>query len=257
MSRPLWVYVRSEFKRQGLYSSRDISLYALASSWPKDSLYIHQDEKCGSVLKDLATFLLEDVILEDIDKLRIAPGAERSISFDEVCAPQVEEFCYITDNTYLKDEVLDMESAVLNYLKFEMSAPTVKCFLRRFSRAAQGVHGAPCMQLECMASYIAELSLLEYTMLSHPPSLVAASAIFLAKYTLDPTRRPWNSTLRHYTQYEAMELRGCVMDLQRLCSNAHVSTLPAVRDKYSQHKYKFVAKKFCPSIIPPDFFKNS
>ena len=143
------------------------------------------------------------------------------------------------------------------------------------------------MQLECMASYIAELSLLEYTMLSHPPSLVAASAIFLAKYTLDPTRRPWvckyyfslsrrsvpfllrhvvknvlfllanqNSTLRHYTQYEAMELRGCVMDLQRLCSNAHVSTLPAVRDKYSQHKYKFVAKKFCPSIIPPEFFKN-
>ena len=47
------------------------------------------------------------------------------------------------------------------------------------------------MQLECMASYIAELSLLEYTMLSHSPSLVAASAIFLAKYTLDPTRRPW------------------------------------------------------------------
>ena len=25
--------------------------------------------------------------------------------YEEVCAPQVEEFCYITDNTYLKDEV--------------------------------------------------------------------------------------------------------------------------------------------------------
>ncbi|KAF8094910.1 hypothetical protein N665_0349s0013 [Sinapis alba] len=177
--------------------------------------------------------------------------------YEEICAPQVEEFCYITDNTYLKDEVLDMESAVLNYLKFEMSAPTTKCFLRRFVRAAHGVHEAPLMQLECMASYIAELSLLEYTMLSHSPSLVAASAIFLAKYILDPTRRPWNSTLQHYTQYRAMELRGCVKDLQRLSSNAHVSTLPAVREKYSQHKYKFVAKKFCPSIIPQEFFSNS
>ncbi|KAJ0229591.1 Cyclin-A1-1 [Hirschfeldia incana] len=177
--------------------------------------------------------------------------------YEEICAPQVEEFCYITDNTYLKDEVLDMESAVLNYLKFEMSAPTTKCFLRRFVRAAHGVHEAPLMQLECMASYIAELSLLEYTMLSHPPSLVAASAIFLAKYILDPTRRPWNSTLQHYTQYRAMELRGCVKDLQRLSSNAHASTLPAVREKYSQHKYKFVAKKFCPSIIPQEFFNNS
>ncbi|KAJ4896520.1 Cyclin-A1-1 [Raphanus sativus] len=177
--------------------------------------------------------------------------------YEEICAPQAEEFCYITDNTYLKDEVLDMECAVLNYLKFEMSAPTAKCFLRRFFRAAHGVHEAPSVQLECMANYIAELSLLDYTMLSHSPSLIAASAIFLAKYILDPTRSPWNSTLQHYTQYGATELRGCLMDLHRLCSNAHVSTLPAVRDKYSQHKYKFVANKFCPSIIPPEFFKSS
>lgn len=25
--------------------------------------------------------------------------------YEEICAPQVEEFCYITDNTYLKEEV--------------------------------------------------------------------------------------------------------------------------------------------------------
>ncbi|CAH8337522.1 unnamed protein product [Eruca vesicaria subsp. sativa] len=94
-------------------------------------------------------------------------------------------------------------------------------------------------------------------MLSQPPSLVAASAIFLAKYILDPTRRSWNSTLQHYTQYKSMELKGCVKDLQRLTSNAHVTTLPAVREKYSQHKYKFVAKKFCPSTITQEFFNNS
>ncbi|KAH0937043.1 hypothetical protein HID58_004504 [Brassica napus] len=47
-----------------IYSSRDQPLFALASSWPKDSLYIHQDEKCGSVLKDLPKSL------QDIDKLQ-------------------------------------------------------------------------------------------------------------------------------------------------------------------------------------------
>ncbi|XP_050255094.1 cyclin-A3-2-like, partial [Quercus robur] len=50
--------------------------------------------------------------------------------YEEICAPQIEEFCNITDNTYFKEEVLQMESAVLNYLKFEMTAPTAKCFLR-------------------------------------------------------------------------------------------------------------------------------
>uniref|UniRef100_M1AJ60 Cyclin A1 n=1 Tax=Solanum tuberosum TaxID=4113 RepID=M1AJ60_SOLTU len=52
--------------------------------------------------------------------------AEEYRKYEEIGAPQVEEFCYITDNTYFKEEVLQIESAVLNYLKFEMTAPTVK-----------------------------------------------------------------------------------------------------------------------------------
>lgn len=47
------------------------------------------------------------------------------------------------------------------------------------------------MQLECLANYIAELSLPEYSMLCFAPSLIAASAIFLAKYILFPSKRPW------------------------------------------------------------------
>ncbi|KAF8390830.1 hypothetical protein HHK36_023129 [Tetracentron sinense] len=151
--------------------------------------------------------------------------------YEEICAPQVEEFCYITDNTYFKEEVLQMEATVLNYLKFEMTAPTAKCFLRRFVRAAQG-----CNELECMANYLAELSLIEYSMLCYSPSLIAASAIFLAKYILLPSKRPWNSTLTHYTLYQTSELCDCVKALHHLCCNCHHTSLPAIRDKYSQHK---------------------
>ncbi|KAK3029174.1 hypothetical protein RJ639_038726, partial [Escallonia herrerae] len=156
--------------------------------------------------------------------------------YEEICAPQVEEFCYITDNTYFREEVLQMESAVLNFLKFEMTAPTAKCFLRRFIRAAQGVNEAPSLQLECLANYLAELSLLEYTMLCYTPSLIAASAIFLAKYILFPSRKPWNPTLRHYTLYQPTDLRECVKALHTLCCDSINSTLPAIREKYSQHK---------------------
>ncbi|KAG5525099.1 hypothetical protein RHGRI_031694 [Rhododendron griersonianum] len=176
--------------------------------------------------------------------------------YEEICAPQVEEFCYITDNTYFKEEVLQMESAVLNYMKFEMTAPTAKCFLRRFVRAAQGVNEAPSMQLECLANYIAELSLLEYNMLCYAPSVIAASAIFLAKYMLIPSKRPWNSTLRHYTLYQPSDLSDCVKALHSLCCNSQSSSLPAIREKYSQHKYKLVAQKYCPPAIPAEYFQN-
>lgn len=176
--------------------------------------------------------------------------------YEEICAPQVEEFCFITDNTYFKEEVLEMESSILNYLKFEMTAPTAKCFLRRFVRAAQGINEVPSMQLECLANYVTELSLLDYSMLCHAPSLIAASAIFLAKYILLPAKRPWNSTLQHYTLYQPSDLMECVKDLHRLCCNSQSSTLPAIREKYSLHKYKCVAKKYCPPSIPPEFFLN-
>ncbi|KAF3974247.1 hypothetical protein ACB098_12G118300 [Castanea mollissima] len=176
--------------------------------------------------------------------------------YEEICAPTVDEFCYITDNTYLKDEVLQMESAVLNYLKFEMTAPTAKCFLRRFVCVAQATSEVPSMHLECLANYLGELSLLEYGMLRYAPSLVAASATFLAKFILLPAKKPWNSTLRHYTLYQASDLSDCVKALHSLCRNGSNSNLPAIREKYSQHKYKFVAKKYCPSSIPLEFFQE-
>ncbi|XP_024976951.1 cyclin-A1-4-like [Cynara cardunculus var. scolymus] len=176
--------------------------------------------------------------------------------YEEICAPQVEEFCYITDNTYVKDEVLQMESAVLNFLKFEMTAPTARCFLRRFVRAAQGVNEGPSMQLECLASYISELSLLEYSMMCYAPSLVAASAIFLARFVLFPSKKPWNSTLSHYTRYQPSDLHECVKALHTLVCECPNSRLPAIREKYSQHKYKFVAKKYCQPSIPMEYFQD-
>ncbi|XP_047177939.1 cyclin-A1-1-like isoform X2 [Vigna umbellata] len=177
--------------------------------------------------------------------------------YEEICAPEVEDFCYITDNTYLKEELLRMESAVLNYLKFEMTAPTVKCFLRRFVRAAaHDVQELPSLQLECLTNFIAELSLLEYNMLRYPPSLIAASATFLGRFILFPSKKPWNSILQHYTQYWPSDLCACVKDLHRLCCSSDTSNLPAIREKYSQHKYKYVAKKCIPVSIPQEVFQN-
>ncbi|CAL0315481.1 unnamed protein product [Lupinus luteus] len=176
--------------------------------------------------------------------------------YEEICAPRVEEFCFITDNTYLKEEILQMESSVLCYLKFEMTAPTTNCFLRRFIRAAQDVDEVPSLQLECLTNYIAELSLLEYSMLCYAPSLIAASAVFLAKFILFPSKKPWSSTLLHFTQYRPSDLCRCVKDLHRLCCNRPAYNLPAIQEKYSQHKYKYVVKKYCPPSIPQEFFLN-
>ncbi|KAE8718638.1 Cyclin-A1-1 [Hibiscus syriacus] len=159
-------------------------------------------------------------------------------NYEEISASQVEEFCYVTDNTYCKDEILQMESAVLNYLKFELTVPTAKFFLTQFVCSAELFNQVQSLQFECLASYIAELSLLEYNMLHHAPSLIAASAAFLAKFILSPSKRPWDFILGHYTRYQPSDLGDYVKALHHLCRNGGGANLPAIREKYSQHKLK-------------------
>lgn len=42
----------------------------------------------------------------------------------------MEDFCYITDNTYTKQEIVKMEADVLLALQFELGNPTTNTFLR-------------------------------------------------------------------------------------------------------------------------------
>lgn len=177
--------------------------------------------------------------------------------YEEICAPQVEEFCYITDNTYRREEVLEMERNILKELKFELTTPTTKTFLRRFIRAAQASCKAfPNLVLEFLGNFLAELTLAEYSFLGYLPSMVAASAVFLAKLTLDPSARPWDATLQHYTGYKADDLSKCVRHIHHLQMNTKSCTLPAIREKYRQHKFKCVATLTPPSVLPPEFFND-
>jgi len=158
--------------------------------------------------------------------------------YEEIYAPQVDEFCYITDNTYSRDDVLQMERTVLDALEFELTQPTIKTFLRRALRAAESDS-----KTEFLANYLAELSLAEYGMLVFPPSLVASASVSLALQTLG--KPPWSATLEHYTTYELTDLAECVSALRKTHALAQKSALGAVREKYAAVKFK------CVSLIKP------
>ncbi|XP_077225298.1 cyclin-A2-4-like [Tasmannia lanceolata] len=169
--------------------------------------------------------------------------------YEEICAPRVEEFCFITDNTYTRGEVLKMESQVLNYMGFQLSAPTIKSFLRRYLRAAQASYKVPTLILEFLANYLAELTLVEYGFLKFLPSVIAASAVFLARWTIDQSGTPWNLTLEHYTTYKALDLKATVIEMQDLQMNSKGCPLHAIREKYRQHKFKCVASLTSPKLL--------
>lgn len=155
--------------------------------------------------------------------------------YEEIYAPQVEEFCYITDNTYTRTQVVDMERKILDTLRFELTVPTTKTFLRRFLTAANAE-----TKVEYLASFLSELTLLEYSFLRFEPSEIAASAVFLSLFTLN--KQQWSPTLVYYTRYQPSDLRECVEALNKVFQNMRTAALPAIREKYSVHKFKCVAQ---------------
>ncbi|XP_062211788.1 cyclin-A3-1-like isoform X2 [Phragmites australis] len=177
--------------------------------------------------------------------------------YEEISPPNVEDFCYITDNTYTKQEVVKMESDILNLLKFEMGNPTTKTFLRMFIRSAQEDNKKYLsLSLEFLGSYLSELSLLDYGLLRFLPSLVAASVVFVARLTLDPHTYPWSKKLQTLTGYKPSELKDCVTAIHELQLNRKGSSTMVIRDKYKQHRFKGVSALLPPVEIPASYFKN-
>ncbi|XP_027332265.1 putative cyclin-A3-1 [Abrus precatorius] len=177
--------------------------------------------------------------------------------YEEIKPPEVEDFCYITDNTYSKEEVVNMEADILKSLKFQLGGPTVMTFLRRFSSVGQEGVDASDLKFELLSCFLAELSLLDYNCVKFLPSLVAASVVFLARFMLSPKTHPWNSALCQLTRYKPTELKECVLYIHDLYLIRRGGSLHAVREKYKQHKYKCVAITPSPPEIPLLFFEFS
>jgi cyclin B len=96
--------------------------------------------------------------------------------YEEIYAPEVRDFVYITDNAYTKEEILQMEQSMLSKLDFNITVPSAYRFLERFSRIAN----ASSKQWN-FARYLIELPLIEQRMLKYCPSLIAASAMYLSR----------------------------------------------------------------------------
>ena len=57
--------------------------------------------------------------------------------YEEMFAPEVADFVYITDNAYTKADIREMERDILRTLNFSFGKPLCLHFLRRNSKAGQ------------------------------------------------------------------------------------------------------------------------
>nr|XP_033805070.1 cyclin-A1 [Geotrypetes seraphini]XP_033805071.1 cyclin-A1 [Geotrypetes seraphini]XP_033805073.1 cyclin-A1 [Geotrypetes seraphini] len=164
--------------------------------------------------------------------------------YEEIYPPDVDEFVYITDDTYTKKQLLRMEHLLLKVLAFDLTVPTTNQFLLQYLQKH-----AVCVKTEHFARYIAELSLLEVDpFLKYLPSLIAAASYCLANYTMN--RVFWPESLAAFTGYSLSEIVPCLSELHRACLNAPNQPQQAIREKYKISKYMQVSLLEPPAQLP-------
>jgi len=156
---------------------------------------------------------------------------------EEVYAPELNDFVYITDNAYTEEEIRFTELRLLNTLCFDFSKPISLTFLRRFSKA-----GDVDMLQHTLAKYTLEHALVDYSMVSLPPSMLAAAALHLSLLLLEPIdpeaplSSVWSANLQHYSGYTSSQLLTTISRLASMLAKVPSSKLQAVRTKYSSSK---------------------
>lgn len=120
--------------------------------------------------------------------------------YEEIWAPEVNDLVMIADRAYSHEQVLAMEKTILGKLEWYLTVPTHYVFLVRFIKAALADR-----KLENMVYFLVELGLMNYSALSYSPSMVAASAVYAARCTLNMSPF-WNGTLKLHTGYSEAQI---------------------------------------------------
>jgi cyclin B len=156
--------------------------------------------------------------------------------FDERNPPLLDDFLYICDDAYSRDELMDMERQILITLDFDIGMPLSYRFVRRFAKATKAA-----METLTLARYILETSLMHYDLMLESESLLAAGAFFLAIRMRD--NGEWTPDHVHYSGYELADIIEMTKALNRMLRSAPpAKNVTTIKNKYSHQVFFEVAK---------------
>jgi cyclin A len=165
--------------------------------------------------------------------------------FEEIFPPGVDDFVYISDNTFTRNQVIEMETTMLNLLQFDLTNPTALEFLMRYVRISNA--DTVCTSI---AKYLTELTLMDYNMASFLPSHIALSSLMLASHVQNMEPALHRSLQGFVTPAEHATLTSCMNAVHKLWVGAPRSKLQAVRLKYERTRNNKVSLIVAPNMPP-------
>ncbi|TKY85705.1 hypothetical protein EX895_005245 [Sporisorium graminicola] len=154
--------------------------------------------------------------------------------YEEILAPSVKEFVYMTEGGYSQEEILKGERIILSTLDFNISSYcSPYSWVRKISKADDYD-----IRTRTLSKFLMELALLDHRFLRARPSLVAAVGMFLAKKMLGGE---WDDAFVYYSDFTEEQLvPGANLLLERLLD-------PGFEEQFVYRKY--ANKKFLKASV--------
>ncbi|EJU04667.1 hypothetical protein DACRYDRAFT_47339 [Dacryopinax primogenitus] len=130
--------------------------------------------------------------------------------YEEILPPSVDEFVFMTENGYTKEEIIKGERIILQTLDFKISNYcSPYSWVRRISKADDyDIH------TRTLCKFLMEVTLLDERFLRAKPSMIAAVGMYLARRMLGGD---WDDRWLFYANYtESQLLPGARFILERL-----------------------------------------
>lgn len=113
--------------------------------------------------------------------------------------------------TFVRRSLASRELEVLQTLDWELCVPTMFSFLGRYSIAAELSSNQSAIAL-CLCDRL----LLAYSLLKHPPNLLAGAIVSLVRALSGMTS--WTATLQHVTELAIVHVHTCIEDIHAVLS---------------------------------------
>ena len=162
---------------------------------------------------------------------------------EEINLPKVDDFIYITDNAYTKEEVFKMENDVLSKLNFELLYPSPIKFFEYLS-----IHFNFCKKYHLLGKYLMETFLLDLKYIKYKPSIISCACAYIVMkfFKMDNYRQSYEK--KFYLLDENVNIiptgfgvKDCAQDICIYVDNINSTNLFSCQKKYSKPEFERVA----------------
>ncbi len=168
--------------------------------------------------------------------------------YEEIYPPELKDFIFISKGKFSKQDILNYEGLILSKLDFNiLTISPLLLFNRLFFISAKSKENLRSVQMNhvyYLGHFLMELSLMEYSMLEFPSSIISSAALFFSRKIIGEKPAWPNKEMDKQVVIDQDLIIACAKKMFQLVKKERMSNLKTLRQKYSKPCYQDVYNKF-------------